>query len=645
MDLSFLAPINIQESKDFLEKQSLKDNESNTRANILSCWESVDIPSCPGSGKTTILVTKLAWAIERWKADSEGICVLSHTNVAKEEIKKRLTTSQSSKLLAYPHFVGTIHEFFNKFLALPWLKEKNIPVRYIDNEMGYKKCLDAIWFVGDKTKFDKIYKTNFLRQNHIRSERLTNLSWEVDEFGKFQLLDSNTEFLEFQKLLKKSATNSGYHTHDDMLAFSKKLLFEFKDLPKILSLRFPVVLIDEAQDTNESQSKLLATLFDPSNSVVQRFGDKDQQIFDFGDKAVTDAFPTRHKSQLILSETQRCSSHISNVASRFSLSDFNMVSVVECVDKQHLPHLILFDKSTSNKVISKFAELLVSNNVDLPKGAIIKSVGQIGHVNLDDTKFPHTICHYDSTYTKPTSTRLGRPKSLYDLIKNTKTLFNENGENYPALNIFFSGMLRLLADELKINYGTPYPFRNIAEQLEAAEMNSNGLNGQDLFDGLLAIYNDTIASDLEHSQIKQRLEELLNRTGFKKYNKSFLNVSATQSKEQSEVITINGIPIELNTIAGIKGETHTATLVLETFFRKHNIEDAIKIMLTGSAKERNNDTTSKRIKHLYVAMTRPTKFLCLALPQNSYLDLCKNPKIKSWFDDSFVIDKTLLGQQ
>jgi putative heme iron utilization protein len=150
---------------------------------------------------------------------------------------------------------------------------------------------------------------------------------------------------------------------------------------------------------------------------------------------------------------------------------------------------------------------------------------------------------------------------------------------------------------------------------------------------------------MEHSQIKQMLEELLGRTGFKKYNKAFLNVSATQSKEQSEVITINGVPIELNTIAGIKGETHTATLVLETFFHKHNIEDAIKTMLTGSAKEKNNDTAIKRIKHLYVAMTRPTRFLCLALPQNSYLNLCKNPKIKSWFDDSFVIDKTLLDQQ
>ena len=183
MDLSFLLPASVLEAKEFLKKQGLKDNESDIRAKILSCWESVDIPSCPGGGKTTILLTKLAWAIERWTADSAGLCVLSHTNVAKDEIRKRLTISQAGKLLKYPHFVGTIHEFFNKFLALPWLRGRNIIVRYIDNEISYHRCADAIWLVGDKLKFDKIYKKKFLRQNHIQNEKLTKLSWDVDEFG------------------------------------------------------------------------------------------------------------------------------------------------------------------------------------------------------------------------------------------------------------------------------------------------------------------------------------------------------------------------------------------------------------------------------------------------------------------------------
>ena len=60
------------------------------RIRILKNMESVDIHACPGSGKTTILVAKLAILSRRWKWSNRGICVLSHTNVAREEIEERL---------------------------------------------------------------------------------------------------------------------------------------------------------------------------------------------------------------------------------------------------------------------------------------------------------------------------------------------------------------------------------------------------------------------------------------------------------------------------------------------------------------------------------------------------------------------------
>ncbi len=432
MDLAFLQPLEIQESKDFLRQLGLKDNASDTRAKILSCWESVDIPSCPGSGKTTILVTKLAWAIERWKADDAGICVLSHTNVAKDEIKKRLTNNQASKLLANPHFVGTIHEFFNKFLAIPWLKSRNMLIKYIDNEVGYQKCLDSVWIVDEK-RFDREYKKKFLRQNYTQSGNLTKLSWSIDNDGKLQIFDAIGEFAEFQKCLKTWCTKQGYHTHDDMIAFSKRLLIEYPDLAVILRDRFPVVLIDEAQDTNELQSKLLRDIFDPEKMIVQRFGDEDQQIFDFGAKAITYPFPTKRNDELCLNETQRCSPLISSVANKFSLSGIIITSVCNN-DKQPNPCLILFDKDTATQVIAKFAEL-VQDNVKLKEDSVIKVVGQIGQGELKDKKFPQTICHYEPTYIKPTNIRIGRPKTLQVTIKITKESFFKSNENNISLNI------------------------------------------------------------------------------------------------------------------------------------------------------------------------------------------------------------------
>ncbi len=168
-------------------------------------------------------------------------------------------------------------------------------------------------------------------------------------------------------------------------------------------------------------------------------------------------------------------------------------------------------------------------------------------------------------------------------------------------------------------------------------MNFKDLHGRDLFDGLVQIYSDIIGSKTENKKIKTDLEELLRSSGFKNYNQAFFSDAGMPNQEIPDVRTINGIPIEINTIAGIKGETHTATLVLETFFYDHNIKSAILAMLAGSQKGRQNERIQKKVKHLYVAITRPTDFLCLALPKYEYEELHKIPAIGGWLDKTFTL--------
>ncbi|MFM2488798.1 UvrD-helicase domain-containing protein [Enterococcus avium] len=60
------------------------------RRDIIKDLRSIDIQAFPGSGKTTVLVAKLAILANKWTSTSSGICVLSHTNVAREEIEKRI---------------------------------------------------------------------------------------------------------------------------------------------------------------------------------------------------------------------------------------------------------------------------------------------------------------------------------------------------------------------------------------------------------------------------------------------------------------------------------------------------------------------------------------------------------------------------
>src|ERR1700726_409373 len=84
------------------------------RLEALKSQEVMDVEACPGSGKTTLLVAKLGVLSRGWKDLTRGVCVLSHTNVARREIEAGLgSTPEGQRIMGYPHFVGTIHNFIN----------------------------------------------------------------------------------------------------------------------------------------------------------------------------------------------------------------------------------------------------------------------------------------------------------------------------------------------------------------------------------------------------------------------------------------------------------------------------------------------------------------------------------------------------
>ena len=90
--------------------------------NVIRCWHSIDVAACPGSGKTTVLLAKLKLLVDRMPLENgAGICVLSHTNVAVNEIRKRLS-GYSDRLLSYPNYIGTIQSFVDKFVTMPYLR-------------------------------------------------------------------------------------------------------------------------------------------------------------------------------------------------------------------------------------------------------------------------------------------------------------------------------------------------------------------------------------------------------------------------------------------------------------------------------------------------------------------------------------------
>jgi superfamily I DNA/RNA helicase len=108
------------------------------KIDIIECNESQDIKACPGSGKTTTLLAKLIILANRMPLpNNQGICVLTHTNVAIDEIKSKLG-NKADILFKYPNHFGTIQSFVDKFLAIPIYKLLwNSSPKRIDNNAAY----------------------------------------------------------------------------------------------------------------------------------------------------------------------------------------------------------------------------------------------------------------------------------------------------------------------------------------------------------------------------------------------------------------------------------------------------------------------------------------------------------------------------
>ena len=81
------------------------------------------------------------------------------------------------------------------------------------------------------------------------------------------------------------------------------------------------------------------------------------------------------------------------------------------------------------------------------------------------------------------------------------------------------------------------------------------------------------------------------------------------------------VHVRLGSIHSVKGETHTAALLCETFYRAHHLK-SLKSWLLGkkSGGLGENQTTQARLKQHYVAMTRPTHLFCLALRRDCLSD-------------------------
>ncbi|SGZ20797.1 UvrD-helicase domain-containing protein, partial [Moritella viscosa] len=145
-----MSLITEQDILDVENKLSLKFDDGSKE--FIKCAVTKDIQACPGAGKTTSLIAKLDILASKMPfPNKSGILVLTHTNVAVNEIKSKLGYN-GSKILRYPNHVGTFQSFVNKYLAIPmYVKIFGKKPEAIDSEIFNEKLVSLMnsYWVGE----------------------------------------------------------------------------------------------------------------------------------------------------------------------------------------------------------------------------------------------------------------------------------------------------------------------------------------------------------------------------------------------------------------------------------------------------------------------------------------------------------------
>ena len=604
---------------------------------VIRTWDTVNIQACPGSGKTTTLAAKLMILAEKLpKSFQQGICIITHTNTAVDEIKKKLGT-YANFYNNYPHHFGTIQSFVDKYLAIPAYKLESKESLRINDELVdlmFKKCIGIFLKTNNNHKpiyqlehkkilkfSDLVFNESFHVSINIFGEKLllteTQLKSIKSNFTPIQL------YGEFKKM-KDWIYQKGYLKYDEAYSLAFKHLKENPQFANLFAKRFPLVFIDEMQDMEIHQSKLINDLFGKGNAVVQKIGDINQSIFSASSEQEKCDWDTYNS--LNLNSTTRLSHHLAEIVKPICLSPqpmeggWNPHPIIK-------PTIIVFADDTKEKVKEKFVELIISHKLnDLPN-ALFKATGY-RRSSVPDDKL--NINSYWSDFNKNTSIKTREEfDNLFSYLEKCQTLKSEKNVKdirKTMLNAICKALkLAEIKNPLTNYYFTPFTFTqyfSFEKEIENKQLNTN----------LAKWILDFRHTPELRTEIADYIKFLLSI--FQKQLNTKLNTflvdltSATQIQKQSnQVYEDQKVQVQFDTIHGVKGETHTATLYLETYLKQvYDIGGKILPYILNPQKP--DSACKKRLPHAYVAMSRATHLLCLAVHSDRFKD-----STKAYFED------------
>ena len=394
-----------------------------------------------GSGKTRVLTYKIVHLIKNG-IDPFEILALTFTNKAAREMKSRISSmigDGESKNI----WMGTFHSVFAKIL------------RFEAHKIGFTSDF-TIYDVQDSERLiSSIIKEMNLDKDSYRTKTIRNrISSLKNSFISVNAYFSNSDLTESDKLSKRPKTGDIYKEYSDRLVKSNSMDFDdlllktnelLNNFPEVLAKyqeKFKYILVDEYQDTNNSQYLIVKSLADKYQNICV-VGDDAQSIYSFRGANINNIINFRNDYDDVevyrLEQNYRSTKYIVNAANSVIDNNKNKIHKEVWTDNEFGDKIQITanpsDIAEARLISQKILNLIKSDNNYKDFVVLYRTNAQSRVIedSLRNSNIPYKIYGGVSFYNR---------KEIKDMLAYLRLVVNNNDEeslkriiNYPPRGI------------------------------------------------------------------------------------------------------------------------------------------------------------------------------------------------------------------
>lgn len=623
-------------------------NESQRKA-----VEYIDGPSLviagAGSGKTRVLTYKIAYLLQQG-VKPWSIMALTFTNKAAREMKERIGKLVGQEL-AQHLYMGTFHSIFSRILRAEAQHIGFTNNFTIYDESDSRSLIKTI--VKEMGLDEKVYKPASV---HSRISMAKNNLMSAENYARDKELYQADQRAKMPRLGEIFITyvqrcqQANAMDFDDLLTLTFKLFQEHEDIRKKYADRFDFLLVDEYQDTNHAQMRIVMQLCKEKERVCA-VGDDSQSIYSFRGANIDNilSFQSRFKEARLFKLEQNYRSTQSIVEAANSLIKHNSNQIPKNVySKNDKGESLIYKPAYSDKeealiVCREIKRIKRQDNCQYSDFAILY------RTNAQSRSFEEEFRKQGIPYRIYGGLSFFQRKEIKDVISYFRLVANPDDEeafkriiNYPARGIGNTTLAKIATCALDnhvsfwqvisspehyglgVNKGTLAKLESFRLMISGFVEKSASMNAFDLGDtivkesGISADIYKSGSRDPEDLARQENLEELLGGM------QSFVEECREEGREQEAYLTDYLQGVALLTDLDSKGDDDEPRVSLMTVHASKGLEFptvfvvGLEENIFPSAIVSTLRELEEERRLLYVAITRAEKHCVLTSAKNRF---------------------------